>query len=225
MGHDHAAIYEGVRRRVTELVGGLDDAALDVEVAATPGWRIRDVVAHLAGSPADILAGRLEGVATDSWTAAQVEARRDVAIADVLAQWERDAAVVAPLIGGFDPVPRAMMLTDAWTHEQDLRTTLGRPGEREGDAVAFSFPNVTKGLVASWPDGLRIEHEDGVTELAVESAARPTTVRTNRFEVVRAATGRRSLDQISAWDWDGECRPEAMVLATFSPPRPTPLTE
>ena len=35
-------------------------------------WTVKDVVAHLCGACEDILAGRLEGVATDPWTEAQV---------------------------------------------------------------------------------------------------------------------------------------------------------
>jgi hypothetical protein len=49
-------------------------------------------------------------------------------------------------------------------------------------------------------------------------------VRTTRFELVRSYTGRRSFDQMRAYDWEGEPRPEQLVLAIFSP-RETPLVE
>jgi hypothetical protein len=50
-------------------------------------------------------------------------------------------------------------------------------------------------------------------------------VQTTRFEIVRAGVGRRSYDQIAAWDWEGDSRPESVVLARFAPPRVTPLNE
>ena len=53
---DHAAIYRSIRLRVTDLVGNLPDDVLDRQAPATPAWRVRDIVAHLAGGTADIVA-------------------------------------------------------------------------------------------------------------------------------------------------------------------------
>jgi len=39
-----------------------------------------------------------------------------------------------------------------------------------------------------------------------------------------ALTGRRSLDQMRAFGWDGEVLPELLVFGIFTP-RPTPLVE
>jgi hypothetical protein len=37
-------------------------------------------------------------------------------------------------------------------------------------------------------------------------------------------TGRRSVDQMRDFDWDGEAAPELLVLPIFTP-RPSPLVE
>ena len=67
--------YRGVRERVSELVTSPEvDAAAPVPTC--PAWAVGDVVAHLTGVVDDVMAGRLEGVATDPWTEAQVVARR-----------------------------------------------------------------------------------------------------------------------------------------------------
>ena len=58
-----------------------------------------------------------------------------------------------------------------------------------------------------------------------DRATRTATVHTTRFEIVRASVGRRSYDQIKAWDWEGDTRPETVVLGMFAPPRTTPLVE
>ena len=38
-------------------------------VPATPEWRAHDVLAHLVGVTDDVVNGRLDGIATDAWTA------------------------------------------------------------------------------------------------------------------------------------------------------------
>jgi len=222
---DHAAVYRGVRLRITELVRDLPDATLDRIAPATPAWRLRDIVAHLAGGTADIVAGNLTDVAGDRWTQAQVDARHDTPVGDVLAEWARCSEVVEPMIPEFDPLMRAMLITDAVTHEQDLRGALSEPGGRDSDAIAYAFRGVSGAIGAQRGDAgaLRILHDAG--ESVVGRGDPSATVRTSRFEVVRAAVGRRSAGQIAAWDWEGDARPETVVLSRFSPPRPTPLNE
>ncbi len=222
---DHADTYRGVRVRLTALVCELPEEMLDSVAPATPEWRVRDVVAHLAGGTADVVSGNLADVASDAWTGAQVDARRDVPIGAVLDEWARCSAIVEPIIAKFDPLMRAMLLTDAVTHEHDLRGALSVPGERESDAIAYAFRGVSGGIGAQRGDSgaLRILHEAGET---VVGAGEPTaTVQTTRFEIVRASVGRRSYEQIAAWDWEGNSRPETVVLARFAPPRITPLDE
>ncbi len=58
---DLAWLYRDTRERLTSLVSGLDEAALAAPVPTCPGWRVRDVVAHLAAIVEDALAGRLTG--------------------------------------------------------------------------------------------------------------------------------------------------------------------
>ena len=222
---DHASVYRGVRLRIVGLVGGLPEESLNRVAPATPEWRVRDIVAHLAGSTADIVSGNLTDVASDAWTAAQVDARTGVPIDEVIEEWARCSEIVEPMVGGFDPLTRAMLLTDAVTHEHDVRGALGAAGERESDAIGYAFRGVSGAIGAQRGDtgALRILHEAGE---AVAGAGEPTAaVRTSRFEIVRAGVGRRSYDQIAAWDWEGDCSEETVVLSRFAPPRPTPLKE
>jgi Mycothiol maleylpyruvate isomerase N-terminal domain len=67
---DYAGAYRELRDRVTELVRANDDSRLDVIAPATPAWRVRDVVAHLAGVCDDVTHGNMDGVASDEWTGA-----------------------------------------------------------------------------------------------------------------------------------------------------------
>lgn len=226
---DHQAIYRGVRRRVTDLVAGLSDpdGAMAAPAPATPGWRAHDVLAHLSGGTADIVAGNLEGVASEAWTQAQVDARLDTPVAGLLEEWARCCETVEPLIPDIPGAMRTMLLVDAVTHEHDIRGALGDAGARDSDAVAYAFRSLTRGIAAQRAaagDGaLRIVHEAGETQLG--EGEPEATVETTRFEIVRAAVGRRSAAQIGAWSWVGAARPSTIVLERFAPPRPEPLVE
>src|SRR6266540_7167712 len=125
---DYAQTYGALRSRVSDLVRGVSGEELERLTPAAPEWRVRDVVAHLSGITADINAGNLDGVATDSWTARQVDARRDWTIDQILGEWDTEAAKVEPLMSTLPDVAMGQMTTDAATHEQDIRGALERPG-------------------------------------------------------------------------------------------------
>jgi uncharacterized protein (TIGR03083 family) len=222
---DYAGAYRGVRDRVRTLVTDATDEQLDEITPAAPEWRTRDVLAHLVGVTADVLAGNLEGVTTDAWTAAQVEPRRDRPLADLLAEWDANALQVEPQIASWGAVA-GQFVGDAVTHEHDIRGALGRPGARDSGALAIGY---------EWMGAILgdVRDQAGAGALTVESEAGTHTFgsgepsarcRTTRFELVRAATGRRSLGQMEAWDWDGDARVELLVIPIFTP-RPDPLVE
>lgn len=215
-----AAAYRDLRERVSDLVRSAGPDALDTEAPAAPDWRLRDVLAHLSGVCADITAGNLGGVATDEWTAAQVETRYDWPVERLLAEWDEQGAVVDGLIPSFPPPIATQLLTDATTHEQDIRGGLDAPGARDSDAVALMFPGAVEYFLAP---GLRVECEEGAY-LSGGADGAEATVRAPRFELFRAMTGRRSLDQIRTFEWAPAPRPEALVIGIFTA-RPTPLVE
>jgi uncharacterized protein (TIGR03083 family) len=217
---DYAEAYRGVRGRVTELAREADDAHLNAPAPATPEWRVRDILCHLTGVCADVLDGNLDGVATDEWTAKQVAARRDMPIDDVLAEWDEKSEAILGLIPQFPEVAVGQMVTDSITHEQDIRGALGVPGARDSDALDIAFHWGAAVLDGSEP--LRLESETGAADVGEGEPV--ATVRASRFEFVRSMTGRRSLDQMRGYEWEGEPRPERLLLAIFSP-RATPLVE
>ena len=50
-------------------------------------------------------------------------------------------------------------------------------------------------------------------------------LRIDDFEFVRALTGRRSLDQIAAYDWEGDIRTPPISCSRRFVARPDPLVE
>ena len=214
--------YAGCRHRIRELAGSLSPEEEDALVPGCPEWTVHDVVAHVAGVVDDVMAGRLEGIATDPWTAAQVEARRGRPIRRMLQEWDAGAPGFEALLDQVGD-PGRQAVTDIATHEHDLRGALGAPGARDSDAVHMGFGFVAP-LVVSAAAGhgvaLRVEAAGG----SVAGGPDATVVlRGTAFELLRAMTGRRSLEQVRALDWAGDPDP-VLAAFTYGPFRPAAST-
>ena len=223
--YDLAEIYRGIRTRVTELILGASSESLERVAPATPEWSALGVLAHMVGSTADVIEGRLEGVASTEWTQTQVDLRSKSSPEQLLEEWGRFSPQVEPLIDSFPRRMQGMFIVDATTHEQDLRGALNAPGARDSDAVVYSFDQLSFGIGRQRGDAgaLRIIHEAG--ERVVGEGEATAVLRTTRFEIIRAGVGRRSASQIASWDWEGSAEPESVVIGMFAPPRSTELVE
>lgn len=216
----NAITYDAARRRIISLVTGGDP---DAPVEACPGWTVKDVVAHLAGGLGDFTEGRFDGVEDGSWGERQVHDRRNRSMGDLLVEWERNFQVAEGL---FDSPMGAVLIAEIVSHEHDVRTALGRPGERDNVAVraALTRPlqEVDKRLRAKHLPALRITLEHGDRVLGEGEPA--GALRVSSFEMLRVLGGRRNEDQIRAMDWDGDPGPWLGVLPVLGR-RDTALVE
>ncbi len=193
---------------------------------AAPEWRVRDIVAHASGVVADILAGNLDGVTTDPWTAAQVEARRDTPIDDILAEWAANSTQLEGIINSFGSTG-VQVVADAVTHEHDIRGAVKQPGARDSEGADAALQWLVNAL------GLRLE-EAGTPALRLVAGSQEwivgpgepgaTVTAPSEFELMRALIGRRGITQVAGWKWDGEA---GRYLGLFAPwgLRPTDLIE
>jgi uncharacterized protein (TIGR03083 family) len=195
-----------------------------VPVPACPDWTVHDVVAHLAGVCADILAGNLEGVASDPWTAEQVRRRQEWPLPEVVAEWSELAPQLEANAGAFPREAGEQWIADLTTHEHDVRGAVSQPGARAsaGVDIAVHFV-VTLGLDFS----LKAQHLPalrvvaGEREWTVGGDDAGTTISASPFEVLRTLTGRRSRNQILALEWSGgdpEIHMGAFKFGPFTPP-------
>ena len=198
--------YRAARLRITELVLALDDDDLTRAVPACPGWTVHDVVSHITGVADDALNGRMDGVATEPWTAAQVERGRGTSTADQLERWTEQAAVFE----SFPLPPQAVI--DLTTHEQDIRGAVDQPGGRDTAEIQFAFELLAQRAVEEVP-GLRVE-ADGAT-YGPEDAT--SALRGDRYDLYRAMMGRRSPAQLRALDWGGEPTAAIEAVVVFGP--------
>ncbi len=230
-GVDYAGAYRGVREELTALLRDRPVDDFERVAPATPEWRVRDVVAHLAGVCDDVANGNMAGAPSDDWTAAQVDKRRDLAPDALLADWSTHATTVESFMNSIG-APIGQMVFDAWTHEQDIRGTVGAPGGRESEALEIAWvwfvesnQRPPAGVV---PDmavpPLLVETEAGEFRFgpAGEIGA---TVQASRFELLRAFTGRRSLAQIRALGAQGVALDQVLFANTFFTPSPVDIIE
>jgi uncharacterized protein (TIGR03083 family) len=210
---DISEAYQQTRSRMAALVRGRADVA-GMRVPACPEWRVQDVYAHATGVCADILGGNLDGVATDAWTQAQVDARRERSLDEILAEWDEVGPQVEAIVPAFPEAPARQLVGDIVTHEHDIRGAIGAAGARDSEAVGIGVVFLIGGFrrrtteLGLPPLTVRTE----LREWAVGDGDPAATVDTDTFELLRALTGRRSADQIASWTWSGD---PALYLAAF----------
>ncbi|MBI2169856.1 MAG: maleylpyruvate isomerase family mycothiol-dependent enzyme [Actinobacteria bacterium] len=226
---DVGEMYAETRERVAELLTGAAEGAADAPVPTCPAWTVHDVLAQVVGVCADILAGRLDGVATDPWTQAQVDARKGTTIAELLAEWAETAPQVEAFADQFPGRAADQWMFDTVTHEHDIRTALAAPGARDSRGLRLGLDFlIAEGFHASvTARGLpAIEVRAGDDAWVVGGPNPAATLTASPFEVCRALSGRRSVHQVRAYEWTGD--PDLYLPAlTFGPftPSPTAIVE
>lgn len=210
--------YLAAEARIGELVAG---AAPDRRVPACPAWRVRDVVAHLAGLCQDWVTGNLDGYASADWTDAQITRFAGSSVPEILGAWDQAAQQFATLPD--DPVmgrPARWAFGDAVTHEADLRGALDA-GRVPGEVVAVAL----KGAIGRWRQVLGEAKAPTVLLrapdlrdwwLGVPGDPGAITVEAAPYEVFRALAGRRSLGQVWAWGWSAD--PSAVLKVSLPYP-------
>jgi uncharacterized protein (TIGR03083 family) len=225
---DLGEVYAATRKALADVVAGLSEEDALRPVPATPGWSVRDVVAHMTGALRKAAAGDIprefffaigsqEGVvALNDWTDRQVLERRDRSLQELLDEWEEAAAAVVPMISGTEPWPDdvipfadRVLMTDLAVHQQDVYGALGIVGDRDAVPVRVAFSTYAAGadlrIKAAKGPALRLATES--KEVVAGGDDPVATVRAPRFELFRALSGRRSPDQVRAYEWEGDPEP------------------
>lgn len=196
--HDDPVLeWSRARERVSRLVRETDAAALSRRVPACPDWTALDLLRHVVGLGADVLAGDEPDDHNPRWTQAQVDARRDRGAEELLAEWEALASDLERWMAAHGSRP----LNDVVIHEQDLRGALGVPGRSDSAGFALVRERMA-GRFAAALDGLppvALVAPDW-TWCSEGPAERATTVlRASGFDLGRALTSRRTRAQLASY--------------------------
>lgn len=205
-------LYAGARERLTEFVlARPGDWA--VPVPATPGWRVHDVVAHLAGVAQDLAGGwSPTGGPTEEWTAGHVARGRDVPVPALVDMWAQAAHAVERILAERTVWPVVM---DVGAHELDVRNAVGDRGGRDTDVVTVGAAVLLKGLQVPRPLVVRTERTE--VRVGPEGEGEPVVLTTTTYEAFRWRLGRRSRAQLAAMDWSADPTPFLDHLCVFGP--------
>lgn len=186
---------------IGEVCTGLSDEEWD-RATDCPGWTVRDQLSHLIGIeelvqgkpmpevdlPDDLPhvhndIGRLNEVPVHARRGrpgdevlAELGTMADERLGQLRALTPEQLEETSTTILGTMPMRQflAMRVTDAWTHEQDLRRALGRPGGFDGPGADITLGRLSGGLGyvvgkrAGAPDGTTVVVDvDGYRTLAV----------------------------------------------------------
>ncbi|CAN5546177.1 maleylpyruvate isomerase family mycothiol-dependent enzyme [soil metagenome] len=216
---EYSVAYRGCRERVAELVARLDDVELNRRVPACPDWTVRDLTAHIVGVAADFSVGNLERVGGDEWTGTQIAKRADRSVADLMDEWTELAEQVEPAADLIPPGAAQMLVGDAVTHEHDMRGAIDRAGARDSDAVWIGLDRYIRLF------GKRIKDAE-LPSVVVRAGGREwragvrepeAELRADAFDLLRALTGRRTIDEIAALAWTGDASVYTKLFSTYRP--------
>jgi len=171
---DWGEVYRANVDAVCALARTLRAEDLSRVVPATPDWTVHDVLAHLAGSPADLLADRMDGAPSAAWTARHVDERAARSVDELCAEIQGSVdGVVATLEGNDSPA----IVWNCAVHHADLHEAFGKGAPPEAmwrpvlEAVSPRMLGESADAVGDVPD----------------------------YELFRAFFSRRSRTQMTGW--------------------------
>lgn len=170
---DWGALYRDHVSAVSKLAVDLTDEQLRTTVPGTPAWTVHDVLAHLAGGPADAVTGRMDGAPGPEWSARHVGERRDLPVPDLVSELRSHQDAIAESAA---ENPRPAIVWDIAVHHADLHEALGRP---------------------VLPDRLWQPVVAVAAPMKFGAAGVPEEV--DAYELFRAIFSRRSRTQMQAW--------------------------
>jgi len=226
-----AAAMRDERTRLVSYLEELPEAAWD-KPTLCEGWSVRDLVSHLIGNAADIVAQRLDGAGSPEYNQRQVDERKDRSPAELLAEWAEAGPALEAGISSFDDdfwttpylelgtVGEALqrLVEDIWVHAQDIRIPLGdEPVTGPGldavlDCISRDLPSR---CARSAPEvgSVRIATNGTVRDVAISPDGIGVAVEGDPIAIALAGTGRVDLATAQA---DGELSVTPSAPAGFA---------
>ena len=217
---DCGALYETIRADFVAMLRTLPVERLERGVGATPEWRVRDVVAHLAGLTEDLNRAYFGEGDPDGMTRAQVDRFRDSSLEEIIQAWDREAPAFEGGLQLFGYQVGNHFVGDLFIHVTDVRSALGLAVDRDSVAMWTTLDWYLDALDASLRD--RGEGAfDVITapeQRVVGTGTVVATVTAPAFEIARACAGRRSAGQIAAFAWTGDASRFLPLISQYSTP-------
>ncbi|GAA2061003.1 maleylpyruvate isomerase N-terminal domain-containing protein [Williamsia deligens] len=200
---DAVTEWTAAQQRVIGLVGAASSRAVESRVPACPDWTVRDLLSHMVGIGADVVAGHEPDDHDADWTAAQVASRRDRDVAELIAEWR---GLTGPMCdhlrqSGDRPV------TDITIHEQDLRGALRIRGATDTDAFRHVRDRFAGRLGDRLGDLPTVELRGHHWNWRSADGDPAVVIAAGDADLARALVSRRSAAQLRAWTIVGDVEP------------------
>lgn len=205
--------WTNAQQRVIALTSILSDEQSRRSVPACPAWTVRDLLAHMVGLGADVVAGDEPDDHHSGWTQRQVDERRGRDVPALLDEWRG----VAEPLRAWMRTNGARPLGDVIIHEQDLRGALGVSGGQASPGLHAIRDRFVERFAARL-DGLAPIALVGtdwrwVSSGTLDDAA--VVVRAPDFDLARALVSRRSERQLRSWTDRGDVAPYVDAFAVL----------
>lgn len=212
-------LYKQSQGRIMSLVNNQN---AHLPVPACPGWTIRDLMAHLFGTMADVSKGKISEAVDDDWSATHIARAGTRSVGDLGAEWHLRATTSPAIFQSLG----ALLVAECVTHEFDIKGALANTQGRELQVVRTVALFYLNALDQAWRADsvppLRFVTETSHLDIGGESPE--ATVDIGWWEIGRLVSGRRSIEQVADLPWSTDPAPWLDHLFVFGP-RETPLTE
>lgn len=237
---DIAGAFREIRHSLIQQLIEIDLEAWSTPIPIRPEWTVKDTLAMLTGFAEALMNGKWGEDYSDSWAdkglreqlhdrfQAMIELRRDRSGPELLKEWSGLAPRMERMMAGIEDFPQGVHPFAAWTYlwavvqnAHNIWTALGVASkERDSEATWLCLESaiywLDMRLQAKGIPALRIRA--GEREWVIGDGIPAATVMAPPFELFRALSGRRSLDQIKAFSWDSDPKPYLGVFSPFDPP-------
>ena len=209
--------------RVCDLVTSAGDERMAAPVPATPAWTCRDLLSHMVGLGASVVAGDEPDDHHATWTERHVVNRRDCDVAALVAEWRGLADDLMAVMREDGPRP----LGDVVIHEHDLRGARGEPGAHDTYALRHVRTSVAGRVDARLADLPPLLLDGGGwrwTSRGADAHDAAVVVAAPAFDLFRTLVSRRTADQVRGWTARGDVDPylEAFAWLGALPTVPLP---
>ena len=201
-----ALLYARTRDEFVAQLRRLTPEEAATTVPSCPNWTVKDVVAHVVGLVADVLAEVPPPLGTDEMTSRQVAERSAMSLGAICDEWQANAEAIVPFL---TEVPlRGLGLTaDLAVHVHDVAETLDAvdppPAEATAAACERYVPLLQERAAEQLELALTVDLNDRRWEPSTGLA--PLRMEGTPTDFLRGVTGRRTRDHVAdAFLWDGD---------------------